>query len=510
MYLPVAGVNPGLGRHVAATRGILEVIRNLVKPSNVLQHDPAVHLPQRPGDPAPTSRNLNPLMHPFARARERTRALNAAKMDRMFAKPFVDSLEGHVDAVETMARQPGALTTVASGSWDGGMCVPANGIRFYFYFLCMQASLCTTWRGASKLLHVPQAHAGKVAGVCFSRAGRLFSCGVDKTVKLWNVEGASSSPSDANPSLSSSSSTQSPQPVTVYTGKSPFNSIDHHNADPLFATASNVVQVWDETRSLPLSTLSFPTSAETITALRFNASETSVLASVGSDRTFALYDIRTGKAERRVVMQMSANALSWSPTLPTLLLLASEDHNLYTFDLRHLTAPTQVYKGHVAPATSCDWAPTGLSFVSGGWDRTVRIWEEGRGHAPEVYHTKRMGRVSAALFTSDARFVLSGSDDGNVRLWKADASARLGVVAARERAAIEYRATLKERWKVDKEVGRVVRSRHVPRAVHQASSLKRTMLDAQRVKEERRRKHTRAGAEKPRAERKKLVVVEQA
>ncbi|KAJ7231327.1 hypothetical protein C8J57DRAFT_1581046 [Mycena rebaudengoi] len=36
------------------------------------------------------------------------------------------------------------------------------------------------------------------------------------------------------------------------------------------------------------------------------------------------------------------------------------------------------------------------------------------------------------------------------------------------------------------------------------------MLDAQRVREERCRKHTRAGAEKPRAEKKKLVVVEQA
>jgi WD repeat and SOF domain-containing protein 1 len=45
--------------------------------------------------------------------------------------------------------------------------------------------------------------------------------------------------------------------------------------------------------------------------------------------------------------------------------------------------------------------------------------------------------------------------------------------------------------------------------VYQASKLKRTMLEAQRVKEERRRKHTRAGAEKPKAERKKLVVVEQ-
>lgn len=48
------------------------------------------------------------------------RALNAAKMERMFAKPFVGSLEGHVDAVEVLARKPASLTTVASASWDGG------------------------------------------------------------------------------------------------------------------------------------------------------------------------------------------------------------------------------------------------------------------------------------------------------------------------------------------------------------------------------------------------------
>ncbi|KAJ6466967.1 WD40 repeat-like protein [Mycena sanguinolenta] len=441
----------------------------------VLQHDPAVHLPQRPGDPTPTSRNLNPLLHPFARARERTRALNAAKMDRMFAKPFIASLEGHVDAVEVLAKQPGSLTTVASGSWDGGVIVHHLARR-------------------NQLLHAPQAHKGKVSGVCFSREGRLFTCGVDRNIKLWSLE---------------NSHTENPQPITVFNGKSAFNSIDHHNSDPLFASASNLVQIWDETKSLPISNLTFPTSTETITSVRFNLSEASVLASVGSDRTFTLYDIRTGKAERRVVMQMSSNSLSWSPTYPTTVLLASEDHNLYTFDIRHLEAPTQIYKGHVAAVMSCDWAPTGLEFVSGGWDRTVRIWTEGRGHSPEVYHTKRMQRVSSALFTSDARFVVSGSDDGNVRIWKAKAAERLGVITARERAAIEYRDSLKDRWKTDAEVGRVVRSRHIPKPVYQAGNLKRTMLEAQRVKEERRRKHTRVGESKPKAERKKLVVVEQ-
>jgi WD40 repeat protein len=42
-----------------------------------------------------------------------------------------------------------------------------------------------------------------------------------------------------------------------------------------------------------------------VTSIRFNPSESSVLASVGSDRTLTLYDIRTGKAERRVIMQVS-------------------------------------------------------------------------------------------------------------------------------------------------------------------------------------------------------------
>lgn len=53
------------------------------------------------------------------------------------------------------------------------------------------------------------------------------------------------------------------------------------------------------------------------------------------------------------------------------------------------------------------------------------------------------------------------------------------------------------------------RTRHLPKSVYQASKLKRTMLDAQRVKEERRRKHSRAGETKPKPARKKVVLAEQ-
>ncbi|EPT01980.1 hypothetical protein FOMPIDRAFT_1144267 [Fomitopsis schrenkii] len=452
---------------------------------SVLQHAPSTHLPTRPGDPTPTSRNLDPLQHPFARARERMRALNAAKMERLFAKPFVAALEGHVDAVETMTRKPDSLDMVASGSWDGGLILHDIPRR-------------------RKVVHVENAHKGKISGICFADNDRLLSCGVDRNIKLWNIN-----PSEEDMDEDGAGPSTSRSPLKVFPGKTAFNSIDHHRSDSVFATASNIVQVWDETKSAAISNLTFPTSTETITAVRFNLSESSVLASIGSDRTFTLYDIRTGKAERRIVMQMRSNSLAWSPTFPTTILLASEDHNLYTFDIRALRHPTQIYKAHVAAVMACDWSPTGTELVSGSWDRTVRIWRAGAGTQPEVYHTKRMQRVTATLYTADARFVLSGSDDGNVRVWKARAAEKLGVVTARERAAMEYRESLKQRWKMDTEVGKVQRSRHIPKPVYKASQLKRTMLEARRVKDERRRKHTRAGETKPTAERKKVVIAEQ-
>ena len=66
-------------------------------------------------------------------------------------------------------------------------------------------------------------------------------------------------------------------------------------------------------------------------------------------------------------------------------------------------------------------------------------------------------RLTSTIYTADARFVLSGSDDGNVRIWKARASDRLGVVTSREKAAMEYRDSLRERWKYDAEIDRVSR-----------------------------------------------------
>lgn len=75
----------------------------------------------------------------------------------------------------------------------------------------------------------------------------------------------------------------------------------------------------------------------------------------------------------------------------------------------------------------------------------------------ETFPQALLHRVSSSIFTADARFIVSGSDDGNVRVWKAKASEKMGIITARERAAIEYRESLRNRWKHDQEVGKISR-----------------------------------------------------
>ena len=78
-------------------------------------------------------RNLDPDLHPFEAAREYTRALNSAKLERVFAKPFLASLDGHSDGVNCLIRSPQHISSVVSGACNGEVC--------FYYFSMMELAL---------------------------------------------------------------------------------------------------------------------------------------------------------------------------------------------------------------------------------------------------------------------------------------------------------------------------------------------------------------------------------
>jgi hypothetical protein len=66
-------------------------------------------------------------------------------------------------------------------------------------------------------------------------------------------------------------------------------------------------------------------------------------------------------------------------------------------------------------------------------------------------------RVFDTVYTPTADFVLSASDDGNVRIWKNNASAKLGPMDTRERQQMEYRKKLREKWSGEASVRKIER-----------------------------------------------------
>lgn len=163
---------------------------------------------------------------------------------------------------------------------------------------------------------------------------------------------------------------------------------------------------------------------------------------------------------------------------------------------RKLTIATCVHRDFVSAVMDVDYSPTGREFVAGSYDRTVRIFDYNGGHSRDVYHLKRMQRVFCTRFSMDGTYVLSGSDDMNVRCWKAEASAQLGTLLPREKRKKQYQKALKERFQHMPEIKRIQRHHHVPKAIHKAQKLRRVMTQSETRKKKHRVEHSAPGAEK--------------
>uniref|UniRef100_A0A3P8U3B8 DDB1- and CUL4-associated factor 13 n=1 Tax=Amphiprion percula TaxID=161767 RepID=A0A3P8U3B8_AMPPE len=409
-------------------------------------------------------RNYDPSLHPFEVSREYTRALNATKLERVFAKPFLASLDGHRDGVNCMAKHTKSLSTLLSGSCDGEVKI---------------------WNLTKHdCVRTLQAHEGFVRGIVVRYCGTsFFTVGDDKTIKQWKMEAPGYGEAE--------------EPLNTILGKTVFTGLDHHQKEAVFATCGQQVDIWDEQRSSPIR--SFTWGVDSFSSVRFKPRggeipSTELLASCASDRSNC------------VIMTMRSNTLCLDPMEAYHFTCANEDYNLYTYDMRNLDRPFMVHMDHVSAVLDVDYSPTGREFVSASFDKTIRIFQKDGGHSREVYHTKRMQHVICVKWSADNKYILSGSDEMNIRLWKANAAEKLGVLAPREKQAINYNQKLKEKFQHHPQIRRITHHRHLPKNIYHQTKELRIMKEARKRKERNVRKHSRPGTVPVVSEKEKHVV----
>lgn len=409
------------------------------------------------------SKNPSPALHAPQRPLDLQRAVTAAKVTRTLARPFLFSCSpSHIDGVYALARSRSELPLFASASADGEIRlwdIPTRSPRF----------------------HLTPSPPAFVRGITFSHdSDRILFCTDAKVVYSANV----SSDYASNPELVKS--------LTTYRcNAGPPASISANYAKAQFATASSTVQIWDESRSTPFCSLSV--ASDSIHCVRFNPVEPHLVASAASDRSIVFYDIRANVPVRRLVLSHRTNDLSWNPLEAMTVVSASDDHNCYTYDLRRLSASGArfVHKDHTSAVMTVDFSPTGQEFVTGSYDKTIRIFRGSANRSREIYHTKRMQRVFAVRYSLDGGYVVSGSDDGDVRVWKSDRSRPLKPLFHDERQKILVAEKLIDRYRHIDDVRKIAMKRHVPAHVKTMQVTKSIMRKSQKRKDENVRAHSR-------------------
>ncbi|MXQ94461.1 hypothetical protein E5288_WYG022422 [Bos mutus] len=342
-----------------------------------------------------------------------------------------------------------------------------------------------------KCIRTIQAHEGFVRGICTRFCGTsFFTVGDDKTVKQWKMDGPSCGEEE--------------EPLHTILGKTVYTGIDHHWREAVFATCGQQVDIWDEQRTSPICSMTW--GFDSISSVKFNPIETFLLGSCASDRNIVLYDMRQATPLKKVILDMRTNTICWNPMEAFIFTAANEDYNLYTFDMRALDTPVMVHMDHVSAVLDVDYSPTGREFVSASFDKSIRIFPVDKSRSREVYHTKRMQHVICVKWTADSKYIMCGSDEMNIRLWKANASEKLGVLTSRERAATDYNQKLKEKFQHHPHIKRISRHRHLPKSIYSQIQEQRIMKEARRRKELNRIKHSKPGSVQMVSEKKKHVV----
>ena len=95
------------------------------------------------------------------------------------------------------------------------------------------------------------------------------------------------------------------------------------------------------------------------------------------------------------------------------------------------------------------------------------------------------------MYSMDAKYVVSGSEDTNIRVWKSNAADPIKPLLPREKEALAYANKLKKKYKYNSEIKRILRHRHLPKVLVKKAKVKQVQKEARFRKDENMRANNR-------------------
>ena len=369
-------------------------------------------------------------------------------------------LTGHTGGVLAVAWSPDSTRLLTGGDdgtvrvWDARTGEPLHQLTGHTGWVCSVAwspdgtrlltgsddGTVRIWDARTgEPLHQLTGHTGWVRAVAWSPDGtRLLTGSDDGTVRIWDARTA-----------------QPLHQLTGHTGGVRAVAWSPDSTRLLTGGDDGTVRIWDARTGEPLHQLTGHTGW--VRAVAWSPDGTRLLTG-GNDGTVRVWDARTGEPLHQLTGHTGwVRAVAWSPD-STRLLTGGNDGTVRVWDARtgeplhQLTghtgwvvrwpgpptapacspaattapsgsgtpAPANPYTSSPATPTGCRWpgAPDGTRLLTGGDDGTVRIWDAR--HRPTHTPAHRPHRrVSAVAWSPDGTRLLTGGNDGTVRIWDA-------------------------------------------------------------------------------------------
>lgn len=276
-----------------------------------------------------------------------------------------------------------------------------------------------------------EAHNGGVLGLSVSPKSNTFiSCSDDKTMKFWTLEtnkleseinlGASitsilynlagdkvcASLVNGNIVIEQIGGKGKQQVLKGHTKC--INSIDINKDILASGSEDRTLRLWDISKAKQVALLK--DSKDEITSVSINDLN---FACGSLDETIRIYDLKTQKLLHSVVEESSVSVVKFFDEKT--LFVGLQNGKLKAYDIREPKVPSKVYQGHEGQITTMCFHSYNSQLVSGSIDQKIKVWNIAKGQLEDTF-LGHEGYIRSVISTGD--YILSGSDDHQIKYWK--------------------------------------------------------------------------------------------